>query len=1391
MNVNKLEQRYQAQKTSESLEAKYQESRAKKNSIVESIGRVAGATVGSMVAFPVSGIAGFISALPESDKASTPKPGSGLGGILGSLGPIELEKGAKRIEQVMSFPSMLIQTDEEKEAIEDISILMKPFEMAGEGWGLIAQELNKGVNEIIGTEIPYLEPILETVGEASAMLAAGEIGLRRPAAKVARGLSARNVETRVGRGVSKYGAKAEVPSSITPSDAPAAPVPLETPYLQDSFNKKFNKDLQGTGEPTPLDVKPSNEGLPVASQKSKWEDLEYSYLNSKNSSGISRDETVNISPKKNRAIRSKSKESTSSKSVASDSATESRPSAGEIVDEAISDISNKETEKRTSKTTIEKDSTTTVKENTNIAADLYSKALNQNYKEGLTSDAFKLGRDIYEGKVKKSDVVRAREEFANSVKEVAELDRMAGLELSQNDQFFSEALELNDLLSGKIEGKEGKVKTLKEKGVIKEHEAVPPETAKPTEPIEIPTTPEESLQALRIRPLEEYSKQLKDPVQKKRFNKIIEKTIANENKFEWENGAQVKNSQTGDIIEIVARSWDDVNDQPVYMYKSLKGKDQGAISAYGAHDTYYEIGKKTVDVDSSGNVLYSGLPYEEFGKMYTKYIGEPLWDNLIMTKVPKVIEKFPGGKSVNRALLYDYRGDLPDTPLYMANRTEMLRNQKIGRIYGINLGRRLQAMPERSQLVIGDRLRGKNVDMLEYEGQLAIEARNALDSLGKQAVDAGLLSEKVFFENVGKYMPRLYTSKEYRTNLQRFGIKKPNQLEMSRFKKRKDIPKEVRKELGEILTPGYPVAKGIIQLTHDIELANHFNFIAKNPKWAMIKEPILNKKTGKKIPYKKTTYNSITGEPIIKHGVRMGFKSDPPAGWKQLPKNDRLGTLSEAYVHPEIARDIDAIIKIRTKGERIWRSALGKWKFGKVILSPKTHFRNVMSNSLLSHLGGMPLYRQPFLLTKAAKELRTKGKYWQQAMDEGLLGTTYVEGELRALFDGIDLRDTKVENIPESLHKVTEVWDKAKKGAHKAADLYQAEEEWFKLAKYIDNVERRGMTPKEAAADSSKWLFDYGKLTPAQEAYRSKWYGAPFATFTIKAIPRMAEAVVKTPWRFALPFSMIYAMEEGARAYFGDTKEQAAAKEKLKPEWMKGEFLGMPNFPRVAVVDDFGREYYMNLSFIVPWGDLAETGDVGPIPGGVVPFSQPFVKEAWQQLAGSKGLGDAGGYDTFWKEPIVKESDVAGLPLNERRMIGLKKRGRHLYNTMVPTLAIDIEKGIDALQGNPDFRGRERPTSVVAADVLLGFKMYPVDYADRIMQEVFEGDPNSSPVARRIHAQIKSLAARRNQHIEKGNDRRAKELDKEIALKIRQLQGLGKELSKKGAIYKQTQGETQ
>ena len=927
---------------------------------------------------------------------------------------------------------------------------------------------------------------------------------------------------------------------------------------------------------------------------------------------------------------------------------------------------------------------------------------------------------------------------------------------------------------------------------------VTPTRAAPTKPVAGPISAAERVTELTRRQFEEkfLAKPMISPKPKPKLPEFKETGEA------IRFGQKADKEQVGQLYKAYKASIEKqrgIKDPQLRMDEATKGQYyREAIEA--AQKKIKPRKLKPKDIDDT-NTLYGGLPINPMGlaRQWEK-LGTKVFDDWIMTKIPKALEKVPGGKSINRALLEDYRGDLPNTAKFLSSAEDMRLSQGIGREYAVDLGTRLQKFDEATQIKMGQYITAERFGLMNREAKaVADEARRAMYDLGKQAVDAGLLAEGTFFKHAGKYMPRLYTSKEYAGLLAQFKLRKPTRLDLSRFKRRKDIPKEIRKAMGEILTPGYPIAKGIVQLTHDISMSRHFSGIAANPEWAI---------PGKKFQVlaadmEAKTWGLWDGKKILgvygdrkaagtalKEAKTQWAEANPiPGDWKQLSTNKRLGDLSGAWVHPEIHKELETAVEIMTQGTKYWNKALGSWKFGKVILSPKTHSRNLMSNSVLAHLGGMPMPMQPYYLAKAAFDMKKKGPHWKAIREMGGLEHTWVSGELKQLFDGINLGDVRAGSMAEKMGKAGNALAFMKKTMKKAANVYEFEEQWFKVAKYMHNIERRGMTKQAAWKDAEKWLFNYSKLTPAKQAYRSKWYGAPFATFTLKAMPRIAEAWIKTPWRFALPAAMIYGMEEAARRKFGDTWEQRKAKEKLRPEWQQGRVFWMPNFVSTPKKDELGREYNLNLTYILPWGDIGEGGKFGPIPGGITPFSQPFVKEPMSQILN---------YDSFWKEEIVKEVETAGLPgaagkkpselwkpTTEAGRVALLERGKHAWKTFMPTPAIDIEKIWSAFRNRPDYRGRFRDRTAALLDAFAGIKLYPVDYKEQMAKRAGKKDPadfKQGYLIRKLMSRMRTLAIKKKAALEKKKD--VSIYDKQMDKIKRQIEGIAKELEEEGKAYK-------
>jgi len=548
--------------------------------------------------------------------------------------------------------------------------------------------------------------------------------------------------------------------------------------------------------------------------------------------------------------------------------------------------------------------------------------------------------------------------------------------------------------------------------------------------------------------------------------------------------------------------------------------------------------------------------------------------------------------------------------------------------------------------------------------EAADAARSAFDKLSAELVELKVLSKEKFKETVGKYMPRLLSKYEKGGKaLSQGASSKPTRLAMDRFKHKKDIPEELLEALGEIKEAGYPTAKGLTQMHKTVETAKMFKQVAANPEWAVATET---------------------------EAIARGFK--------HITKNKALGELSDKYVHPEIWNDIQQITKVSTAFEKWWRGSLGAWKYGKVIANPSTHFRNLMSNSILADMGGMDQLQQLRLLPKAAKEIYKKGQYFKEARAARLLGQEFVGGELQVMQQAAGLgKGNMIDFVAKYSTTAANILNKGKQAVKGAttglADLYQTEEQWFKLAKFIQGREQ-GMGIKESAAIAEKYLFNYSKVSPIVDKLRTAVAGSPFITFISKALPRVAETAMTNPvklWKYKL---LVDAMETQAQKAHNLSDEDLEAIH----EQSRGSQVVLP------MKDNEGRPMKLDLSYILPWGDIGEQGGFFGLPP-VAPPSGPA--KAVLELGMNKSM--------FMDKPIYNMKTDTAPEI-------MRKSMDHLVTSLVPSWTPGIRgeeswfkggyswrKFIGKLKGEKDYFGKENDMAHILAGTLFGLKLTSAD----------------------------------------------------------------------------------
>lgn len=504
-----------------------------------------------------------------------------------------------------------------------------------------------------------------------------------------------------------------------------------------------------------------------------------------------------------------------------------------------------------------------------------------------------------------------------------------------------------------------------------------------------------------------------------------------------------------------------------------------------------------------------------------------------------------------------------------------------------------QGLSAEQRLTMGKVIRGLDTSSDPTITERAHYARQVLDTVGQEAVEAGLLSQKVYEANKGFYMARFYDAFENperakATLSEFFGSYQPNRLTLQRFMKRKDLSPETKDMLGEIFDPAYAVAKGTSQVKHDVITSKFFNRIAANPEWA-----------------------SETYQP----------------GFVQLPATTKgkqavLGSLSKMYVHPAIAEDVMGMVESQPEFLKLYKSMMEKWKFGKVILNPATHARNVMANMILADLGGLSPHRMD-IYGRALKEMREGSAFFDDAARAGLFGRSFTQAEFKRTMESLLATGNPLADTERFAQKIAQA---ARHGAHAMAKAYQTEEQYFKFAKFLHNRLERGMDTKAAIADAQKWLLNYSEVTPTMQKVRD--YAIPFVTFTSKALPLIAESAAQTPLRVSkYILGLAAANEEGLRALHLNEHDWRRIT-RIMPEHMRaGQFLLLP------YRDQYDNLQFMDFTYIFPWGDLSDMGTFSPLQNPLV--SKGGLRDILM------GLFDVKSGRNWKGDPIYDEHDTA------------------------------------------------------------------------------------------------------------------------------------------------------
>jgi hypothetical protein len=252
-------------------------------------------------------------------------------------------------------------------------------------------------------------------------------------------------------------------------------------------------------------------------------------------------------------------------------------------------------------------------------------------------------------------------------------------------------------------------------------------------------------------------------------------------------------------------------------------------------------------------------------------------------------------------------------------------------------------------------------------------------------------------------------------------------------------------------------------------------------------------------------------------------------------------------------------------------------------------------------------------------------------------------------------------------------------------------------------------------------------VSPAAKAIRKSPVGSPFITFTAKALPRVAEAALKNPLSVA-KYKMLFDSIERVGLEPGVIKKKDL--EIIKRN-SRGSVVALP------FKDKDGNNVTLDLSYILPWGDIGETGGMFGLPSALSP-SGPL-----------KSIADVGfnkspfrGQEIFnketdtAKEKAAKISDYllkAALPsfMPGVNVEGSPFKGGYSFNRLMA-----------AMQGTP--YPRESPRGTVPskksaiAHTVFGLKTSSVNPAQMLADEILGKQRETQDLERNLSRKLRA-----------------------------------------------------
>lgn len=605
-----------------------------------------------------------------------------------------------------------------------------------------------------------------------------------------------------------------------------------------------------------------------------------------------------------------------------------------------------------------------------------------------------------------------------------------------------------------------------------------------------------------------------------------------------------------------------------------------------------------------------------------------------------------------------------------------------------------------------------------------LRMRNEIDALSRLMQQNGMVQGDLaltFANNEGSYLHRAYRI----FHEPRFAEKIPDANKNAvRAYLRQEFPNwtdnQIEQTLGELMFRGEesPSIPGLIRGSSlgekDLTALFKRKDIAPEIRalWGEYQDPAVNyahslHKMGRMIANHQFLENVATQF----YGTFFWQKDDPdinPRAVTAMDDTNSMSPLNGLYTLPEIkeAFEQQGVGKLDDGFMdgmlRAYLKAISLPKYTKTVLSHITHIRNFLSNVTVSIANGhIPNVQNLWKATQATAFQTFSGKndaqmeaYAERLAELGITGESIHAGELKGIF-----RDSEKAAIDEILGK--NKTDKIRKSFDKIAELYQAEDTFWKIYQFeMEKAQYMEADPSLTEADAeliaarivSNQTPTYSRIPKGLKNLRYLPF-APFINFQVEMWrvtkniatqaskelqdPNLRKIGAKRVAGLLVGVSAFEVLAQGLMAAFGITGDDDEDVRLFIPEWSKHSAFGYTKNPHGGGVEGF------DFSYMDPFDTIKRP--IRALFGGEDKGLVEATKEIFRPF-GNEGLFTSRVID------IMRNAKMggAGEVYNPQDSFG-KKLGAivwHLYEGIEPGTLTAARRGYDAAIGRIGTSGK-------------------------------------------------------------------------------------------------------